>query len=381
MFGDASASRERTYGWAWLLPFATELEPWDDSLARQWATTLRPLARLIRERYIEFLPRQEYPIRVGVHPNTAFGLSFAYDYASITSDTELLESVVAGARRYYIDDRNCPLAWEPSGKDFLSPCFEKAALMACILAARQGPGVGQRHAAAMIENGPCCDLLCSLQGIHIQVSDAQTGIQWQKDRSMKYVFSAITQRGPLKWPNGAKVALIVSLNLEHWDMVKDTDQPYYAGGPAILPDTLPGNVADFPHYTWREYGQRVGVWRLFETFDQAGVPASCTINAKTALERRPIVDAANDRGWEIVAHNYEQGELLSDYANNAGKERDVILRTLKVYKDVVGRPAKGWLSSSVNPALKARTLGVIRNRWSESCCLTKPLSHKVSRIR
>lgn len=126
-----------------------------------------------------------------------------------------------------------------------------------------------------------------------------------------------------------------------------TDEPYYAGGPPILPNTLPGNVPDFPNYTWREYGQRVGIWCLFDVFDDAGVPTSCTINAKTALERRAIVDAANERGWEIVAHNYEQGELLSDYAHDAAKERHVILRTLAVYEDVVGRPAKGWLSSSL----------------------------------
>lgn len=174
---------------------------------------------------------------------------------------------------------------------------------------------------------------------------------------MKYPYSAITQRGPLKWPNEAKVALMVSLNLEHWDMVKDTDQPYYAGGPAILPNTLPGNVPDFPNFTWREYGQRVGIWRLFEVFDEAGVPAGCTINAKTALERRAIVDAANERGWEIVAHNYEQGELLSDYAHDADKEREVILRTLKVYEDVIGRPAKGWLSSSLRGTVN--TCGVL----------------------
>ena len=174
---------------------------------------------------------------------------------------------------------------------------------------------------------------------------------------MKYPYSAITQRGPLKWPNQAKVALIVSLNLEHWDMVKETDKPYYAGGPAILPNTLPGNVPDFPNYTWREYGQRVGIWRLFDVFDEAGVPAGCTINAKTALERRAIVDAANERGWEIVAHNYEQGELLSDYAQDADKEREVILRTLNVYKDVVGRPPKGWLSSSLRGTVN--TCGVL----------------------
>lgn len=164
---------------------------------------------------------------------------------------------------------------------------------------------------------------------------------------MIYDFSPISQRGPLLWPNGASVALIITLNLEHWDMVKDTDEPYYAGGPAILPDTLAGNIADFPNYCWREYGQRVGIWRLFEIFDELELPASCTINAKTALERRPMVEAAKQRGWEILAHNYEQGELLSNYAHNIEKERDVIARTLAVYERTIGRPAKGWLSSSL----------------------------------
>lgn len=174
---------------------------------------------------------------------------------------------------------------------------------------------------------------------------------------MKYPFSAIPQRGVLNWPNDAKVALIVTMNLEHWDMVKETTDPYYAGGPPILPNTLPGNVADFPNYSWREYGQRVGVWRLIDVFDQAGVPASCTINAKTALERAPIVAAIREREWEIVAHNYEQGELLCDYASDPDKEREVILRTLQVYEDAIGKPARGWLSSSLRGTVN--TCGVL----------------------
>ena len=132
-FEIASASWERTYGWAWLLQLATELESWDDPVARQWGETLQPLTQLIRDRYIEFLPRQEYPIRTGVHPNTAFGLSFAFDYATTVSDSTLMDAVVTAARRYYADDKDCPLSWEPSGEDFLSPCFEEAALMARVL--------------------------------------------------------------------------------------------------------------------------------------------------------------------------------------------------------------------------------------------------------
>ncbi len=168
---------------------------------------------------------------------------------------------------------------------------------------------------------------------------------------MKFPYSAIAHRGKLSWPNGAKLALMVSLNMEYWDLIKDTDKPYYAGGPPILPDLLPGNTPDFPNFTWREYGQRVGIWRLIDIFDEVGAPASCTINAKTALERPVLVEAAKERSWEIVAHNYEQGELLTDYAHQPDKERDIIERTLAVYEKAVGRPAKGWLSSSLRSTL------------------------------
>jgi peptidoglycan/xylan/chitin deacetylase (PgdA/CDA1 family) len=175
---------------------------------------------------------------------------------------------------------------------------------------------------------------------------------------MRYPFSAIAKRGPLKWPDGKQVALILTLNLETWDMVKDTDRAYYAGGPPILPDVLPGNVADFPNFTWREYGQRVGIWRLFDAFDKAKVPASCTINAKTALIRPDIANAPKERGWEVLAHNYEQGELLTDYAKDPKREREIIESTLKVYREFYGKPARGWLSSSLRGTVN--TPGILK---------------------
>jgi peptidoglycan/xylan/chitin deacetylase (PgdA/CDA1 family) len=169
--------------------------------------------------------------------------------------------------------------------------------------------------------------------------------------SMHYDYVPISQRLPLRWPGRKRVALMITLNLETWDLIKDTDRPYYAGGPAILPDVLPGNTPDFPNYTWREYGQRVGAFRLFELFDSLKVRPGCTINAVTALRRRPMLDAALARGCEILAHNYEQGELLTNYARQPAKERDVIERTLAVYEQAVGRKARGWLSSSLRGTL------------------------------
>jgi hypothetical protein len=164
---------------------------------------------------------------------------------------------------------------------------------------------------------------------------------------LHYPWSPIINRKPLRFPNGKKLALIMTMNCEYWDLTKDTSEPYYAGGPPMLPDSLPGNVADFPNFTWREYGQRVGVWRMFKLFEEMGAPFSITINAKTALERPEIIQYANDRNWEIVAHNYEQGELLTRHTFDIAKERELIAATLAVYEKSVGRKAKGWLSSSL----------------------------------
>ena len=164
---------------------------------------------------------------------------------------------------------------------------------------------------------------------------------------MHYQYVPLPDRKPLRWPGGHRLALIVTINLEYWDLLKDTSDPYYAGGPPVIPDPVPGNIPDFPNFSWREYGQRVGVWRMFDTFDQVGAPASCTMNAKMGLERRRVIDAVRERGWELVAHNYEQGDLLTNYHFDRNAEHDLIRKALDVYAEVVGKPARGWLSSSL----------------------------------
>ncbi|MEO1032846.1 MAG: DUF2891 domain-containing protein [Bacteroidota bacterium] len=131
--GKHNTSYERTYGWAWLLKLAEELHQWDHVTARKAEANLQPLTDLIVERYLEFLPKLNYPIRVGEHPNTAFGLSFAYDYAQTIGHTELKTAIEKRAKDFYMNDSACPLNWEPSGFDFLSPCLEEAALMKRVL--------------------------------------------------------------------------------------------------------------------------------------------------------------------------------------------------------------------------------------------------------
>lgn len=127
------ASFERTYGWAWLLKLAEELAAWDDADAQTWWAALRPLAAIIERRYLDFLPRQTYPIRVGTHPNTAFGLAFALDYARALGRAELAALVEQRSRDYYLADASAPAGWEPGGNDFFSPSLMEADLMRRVL--------------------------------------------------------------------------------------------------------------------------------------------------------------------------------------------------------------------------------------------------------
>lgn len=128
-----SKSFERPYGWAWLLKLAEELRGWDDPDAKVWAKNIQPLADAIVARYLDFFPKQTYPIRTGVHPNTAFGLMFAHDYARATGNAKLRELVEERAKAYFAADENVPAGWEPGGADFFSPALMEADLMRRVL--------------------------------------------------------------------------------------------------------------------------------------------------------------------------------------------------------------------------------------------------------
>jgi hypothetical protein len=137
-FGEPNRkSFERTYGWAWLLELSAELRGWDAPEAQRWAAQLQPLADAVASAFGNFLPKQTYPIRTGVHPNTAFSLRLTRDYARVAHDEKLLQLVEERARTYFGKDRDAPISWEPGGEDFLSPVLEEAALMAQVLPAKE----------------------------------------------------------------------------------------------------------------------------------------------------------------------------------------------------------------------------------------------------
>lgn len=124
---------ERTYGWAWLLKLDEELATWNDEDGKRWHEALQPLTNTVIGLWTAYLPKQTYPNRTGVHPNTAFGLVLALDYARIVKNTAFENAIITHAKRIYAADKNAPTQWEPDGSDFLSPSLEEADLMKKIL--------------------------------------------------------------------------------------------------------------------------------------------------------------------------------------------------------------------------------------------------------
>jgi len=130
---EGRASFERPYGLAWLLQLAGELREWEDPQAREMYAALRPLESAVLDRLKAWLPKLSYPIRIGEHSQTAFSFGLALDYARLVGDSAFADLLVSKSRQFYLGDRACPLAYEPSGEDFLSPCISEADLMRRVL--------------------------------------------------------------------------------------------------------------------------------------------------------------------------------------------------------------------------------------------------------
>ena len=148
------ASFERTYGWAWLLKLAEELHGWNDEDGKRWSNNLQPLADALAEKLGAFLPKQNYPIRTGVHPNTAFGLAFALDYARAFGNEKLESLIVERSRTYYGHDVDYPGSWEPGGEDFFSPALIEADLMRRVMNGREFAGWFHRFLPGIAHNQP-----------------------------------------------------------------------------------------------------------------------------------------------------------------------------------------------------------------------------------
>jgi hypothetical protein len=163
-------SFERPYGWGWLLQLAAELHDWAGAKdsgaawarqdwapqvwARQVSRYLQPLVEVIVGRYHAFLPQLTYPIRVGTHANTAFGLALALDYARTVEDEPLAALLIKHSRAYFSQDVAYPAQWEPNGHDFFSPCLIEADLMTRILPPAQFSGWLARFLPGIVQGQP-----------------------------------------------------------------------------------------------------------------------------------------------------------------------------------------------------------------------------------
>jgi len=118
---------------SWLLQLSVELREWDDPDARAMLANLQPLEKATLDRLRTWLPKLSHPVRIGEHDQTAFGLGLMLDYARATKNEEFTRLVIDAAKRFFLADRDCPLSYEPSGEDFLSPCLGEADVMRRIL--------------------------------------------------------------------------------------------------------------------------------------------------------------------------------------------------------------------------------------------------------
>jgi len=129
----AAGSWERPYGLAWYLQLTAELREWakedNDPQAKEWLEILKPLENDIAQVLKAWLPKLAYPIRLGTHNQSAFAFGLMLDWARVAGDTEMEQLIISRSKAFHMGDKNCPLAYEPSGEDFLSPCLMEADLM------------------------------------------------------------------------------------------------------------------------------------------------------------------------------------------------------------------------------------------------------------
>lgn len=214
-----NASFERMYGWAWCLRLAAELQGWDDPNGRKWRANIRPLETKIVELTMAYLPKLEYPVRTGVHPDTAFALGQTFDYARAVGNKPLAELVIERSRHYFLNDAKYNDAYEPSGEDFFSPALNEADLMRRVLGRdefatwldRFLPGLGDGSAKRLLTPVDVTDVtdpkLVHLAGLNLsrawtlegiagglpkddrRVNRLKAAAEGHADKGLAYVFS------------------------------------------------------------------------------------------------------------------------------------------------------------------------------------------------
>jgi len=156
----------------------------------------------------------------------------------------------------------------------------------------------------------------------------------------RIAYSPIIDRPPLKLPGGARVAVWVIVNVEVWDI--DRPMPRQI----LPPPTGITQLPDVPHWSWHEYGMRVGFWRIKAALDNLGIVPSLTFNARVCEVYPQVAAAARAAGWEFMGHSYDQRPIHSE-----PDQRAMIQRSVRIIEEYTGKPPLGWLSPGLTETL------------------------------
>lgn len=193
---ESASNFERTYGWAWLLKLDEELADWDDPLAREWHESLQPLTQYIVKTWKDYLPKQTYPNRTGVHPNSAFAMGFAIDWARVAGDEEFERQLTEKSKSFYLNDRKTPAYLEPDGSDFFSPSLQIADLMRRVLPessyVRWLNSFYERRSIENISKIAVVSDITDYQIVHL------IGLSFSKAWCMKRIANDLPKKHPLK---------------------------------------------------------------------------------------------------------------------------------------------------------------------------------------
>ena len=159
--------------------------------------------------------------------------------------------------------------------------------------------------------------------------------------SDRFDYSPMRGRPPLRLPDGARVAVISVVNIEHWDDQRPMPR-------AIIPaHSGPPPVPDVPNWAWHEYGMRVGVWRLMEVLERASAPVTCAINASVCLAYPELAHAIRAADWELMGHGFTQVA-----ASAVEDERAMVAKAVQTIRDFTGSAPRGWLGPGLGETLQ-----------------------------
>jgi peptidoglycan/xylan/chitin deacetylase (PgdA/CDA1 family) len=151
-----------------------------------------------------------------------------------------------------------------------------------------------------------------------------------------FPYSAITQRPPIQWPNGARVAFYLGLNVEHYG-VDAPSTSIFAGTAGLVPDPL--------NYGWRDYGPRVGIWRMIESLDRHGIRASVLLNSNVCARYPAIIEAGRERDWAWLAHGKDNSTFEAGMTPE--EETAYLSEVVSTIEAAVGRRPRGWLGPAL----------------------------------